>query len=177
MKISKSKLRQIIKEELSTILEKEESAADWLEKLKQHAMNYLIANPGVEIADVPIGTIFAYAKKDPLSDVEFQRLNLRPEQKSLWIFGAEGIDAIKQGAQEGEEEAEHLATDMPSASPGNWRWNKNPLREDADDDNDADEREATGDGEADGASGSKRGGPGGHFQKYYDEAYNRAAKK
>ena len=157
--------------------ENETPTAAWLKKLKQHAMNYLIANPGVEIADVPIKDIFAHAGRDPDTDVEFIRRHLDPEQKSLWLFGAEGIDDIKQGAQEGEEEAEHLATDMPSAAPGNWRWNKNPLREDADDDNDADEREATGDGEADGASGSKRRGPGGHFQKYYDEAYNRAAKK
>jgi len=52
-----------------------------------------------------------------------------------------------------------------------------PLREDADDDRDAEIEEATRDGKADGASGSEREGPGGYFQKYYDEAYDRAAKK
>ena len=157
--------------------ENETPAGPWLENLKQVAMDYLIANPGVEIADVPIKDIFAHAGRDPDMDVDFQESNLDPEQKSWWLFGAKGINDIHLGAQEGAEEAEHVATDMPGGAPGNAPDKGPILREDADDDNDADEREATGDGEADGASGSKRGGPGGHFQKYYDEAYNRAAKK
>ena len=130
MKISKSKLRQIIKEELSTVLENEGSIADWLENLKQVAMEYLIANPGVEIADVPIGAILAYAKIDPDTSAEFGKINLNPEQKSWWLFGDEGIDDIKQGAREGAEEAEHLATDMPSAAPGRGTPGKLPILRD-----------------------------------------------
>lgn len=124
MKITKQRLRQIIKEEFSTVLENEGSIADWLENLKQVAMDYLIANPTLdgrptEIADVPIGAILAYAKIDPNTSAEFGKINLDPEQKSWWLFGAKGIEDIHVGAREGAEEAEHLATDMPSAAPGN----------------------------------------------------------
>ena len=112
--------------------ENDAPAGHWLENLKQVAMDYLIANPDVEIADVLIKDIFAHADIDPNMDDEFVRSNLDPEQKSWWLFGAKGINDIHLGAREGAEEEEHVATDMPGAAPGNAPDKGPILREDDD---------------------------------------------
>ncbi len=51
------------------------------------------------------------------------------------------------------------------------------LREDADDDRDFEIEEATRDGEADGAAGRERTPPRSFASRYYNDAYDRAAKK
>jgi len=88
-----------------------------------------------------------------------------------------GLDADSIRDAIAEALDEELGPVQDPDTTDNWRGNKNPLREDADDERDAEIEEATRDGKADGASGSEREGPGGHFQKYYDEAYDRATKK
>ena len=104
--------------------ENETPAGPWLENLKQVAMDYLIANPGVEIADVPIKDIFAHADIDPDMDDEFVRSNLDPEQKSWWLLDADSIrDAIAEAL-----DAELGPVQDPDTT-GNWRGNENPMRE------------------------------------------------
>ena len=51
------------------------------------------------------------------------------------------------------------------------------LREDADDDRDFEIEEAIRDGDADGASGAERTPPRSFASRYYNDAYDRAAKK
>ena len=101
----------------------------WLAHIKQKAMEYLHANPGIEIADVPVKDILVHAGIDPDMDEEFVSLN-DPELKSWWLFGAEGINDIRLGAQIDDMEAANVATDMPSAAPGAGTPGKLPaLRE------------------------------------------------
>ena len=51
------------------------------------------------------------------------------------------------------------------------------LHEDADDDRDFEIEEAIRDGDADGASGAERTPPHSFASRYYNDAYDRAAKK
>ena len=132
MKISKAKLRQIIKEELAEVgetprMSPSEAGAKWTEDEEI----FKAAVYAAVDANLPMRAI-----RNMVEEV-FQKIGNEP----------------------------------------NWSGNKNPMREDADDDRDFEIEEAIRDGEADGASGEERTPPHSFASRYYNDAYDRAAKK
>jgi hypothetical protein len=141
-----------------------------LPALAQDAMEVVAANPGMDAASITLATMAKAGSELPLIDMEKVATITLGD-----LFDEVGLQNIMQGA------AEFAADEAPPPGGGQWASpdisdEEDTLQEDADDDRDFEIEEATRDGEADGKSGSPRLGPGGHFQRYYDEAYDRASK-
>ena len=126
MKISKAKLRQIIKEEIGRAIEPKDG---WT------------------------------TTKDPGG-------RKRPLRKTVPV-----------GEEDPKKKRDYDEEDLLAMQHGNPEGSPPELREDADDDRDFEIEEATRDGEADGAAGRERTPPRSFASRYYNDAYDRAAKK
>ena len=142
-----------------------------LPALAQDAMEVVAANPGMDAASITLATMAKAGSELPLIDMEKVATITLGD-----LFDEVGLQNIMQGA------AEFAADEAPPPGGGQWASpdisdEEDTLQEDADDDRDFEIEEAIRDGEADGASGAERTPPHSFASRYYNDAYDRAAKK
>jgi len=172
MKLTKQRLRQIIKEELSTVRE-----SDWYDDENETRGDRKYRDTMSVGADIE-----GYPEPEEDEDPMASRLGTREEQLLSRILARAVVDRYDSLEDLADDLGIEITRDMArfigslKANPM-YGSSRRGLQEDPDDWRDAQIEDAQQSGALDGSSGREKVGGYGYFQRYYDAAYDKAVEK